>query len=457
MRPILGQHGRVSVRILLASVVLVLASVASSFEAQSSASSSSAVLLAGESLVAGQSLTSANGAYVLSLGEHGNLVLRWLGQVTWRVSSRPGSQLTLSHGGNLQLLKGASVSWATNTKGHKDPGLWLQDDGNLVLYAKAGPYWAAGTATPTVALSSKPAYNGDAPDPMVIRYQGKYWALTTGTAVGNHLQVLRAESPLGPYAPFPTGSYGASALPNVPSWQTMDTQTSPGAYFYANHFIMFYNAAVSPHPAATGYNCVSVASAAAAKFPVFTDRSSTCVIGPTVPGAAAQGILDPHPYVDPATHQAFLVFKSNDGCDCANPELPGVSPASQVWSVPLDATGMKPIAGLSPSLLATVNQGEMPWETTFDNPQLINSPSGLTLLFSPGLWTDGTYKTATMHCFSPTLCHNPPATVILSGPMGAGGGAIFSDGPYTFLAYANGGNSTPGQPRKLFVSPIHLP
>ncbi|MEI6454092.1 MAG: hypothetical protein WCO31_05820, partial [Actinomycetes bacterium] len=222
-----------SIRILLASVVLVLASVATSFQAQSSASSSSSVLLAGESLGPGESLTSANGAYELSLGEHGNLVLRWLGQITWRVSSRPGSQLTLSKGGNLQLLKGANVSWSTNTKGNKNPGLWLQDDGNLVLYAKAGPYWSAGTATPTVALSVKPAYDDDAPDPMVITYQGKYWALTTGTVVGNHLQVLRADNPIGPYVPYQTGIYGASALPNVPAWQTMDTQTSPGAYFYA--------------------------------------------------------------------------------------------------------------------------------------------------------------------------------------------------------------------------------
>ena len=451
----LGQHWVVRLRHLTIATALALVGLPAL--AATPASSTTAGLAAGESLAAGGSISSANGAYTLALGAGGTLTLKWLGQITWKVIGKAGSTLTLKPGGNLQLAKGDLVSWQTNTRGHTKPVLWLQDDGNLVLYDRSAPYWAAGTATPVVSPSVNPAYDGDAPDPMVVKHVGKFWALTTGTVAGHHLQVLRADAPRGPYSPYVTGAEGASALPVVPAWQTLDTQTSPGVFYYANHWVMFFNASVAPHPAATGFNCISVATAGLTKFPVFQDRTSSCTVGPTVPGAAARGLLDPHPYVDPSTNQAFLVFKSNDGCDCTNPARPGVPPASQVWSVPLDATGTKPIPGVSPSLLATVDQADLPWETTFDNPQLVNTPSGITLLFSPGLWTDGTYKTATMHCYSPTLCQNPPATVILSDAKGAGGGAVFADGAYTYLAYANGGTSTPGDPRRLYVSPIKLP
>src|SRR5580692_11950960 len=40
------------------------------------------------------------------------------------------------------------------------------------------------------APSPSPAFAGDAPDPDVVRSGGTYYAFTTGTPLGNHLQAL---------------------------------------------------------------------------------------------------------------------------------------------------------------------------------------------------------------------------------------------------------------------------
>jgi hypothetical protein len=73
----------------------------------------------GEKLERGQSLTSRNGAYTLTLQDDGNLVLY--------TSDKP--------------------VWHTDTKGAKDVRLLLQDDRNLVLYGFDGPAWSFNTQT----------------------------------------------------------------------------------------------------------------------------------------------------------------------------------------------------------------------------------------------------------------------------------------------------------------------
>ena len=182
------------------------------------------------------------------------------------------------------------------------------------------------TAHVSFTGSQSPAYANDAPDPDLLYSGGTYYAFTTGTALGNHIQALTSASPAAGWQPY-TGGFGSSALPSPPAWETVNTQTSPGVFFYGGHWVMFYDASVDPNPEDSGHSCLSVATAATLTPPVFSDTSG----GPLYCGAPGVGVLDPSPFVDPASGTAYLLWKSNDG---------GGSPApSQIWSAQLSANG----------------------------------------------------------------------------------------------------------------------
>ena len=199
----------------------------------------------------------------------------------------------------------------------------------------------------SIVASETPAFPGDAPDPDIIYLGGTYYAFTTGTPMGNHLQALidTSGNPATGWRSYTGQPYGSTALPTAPAWQTKDTQTSPGVFSYGGHWVMFYDASVNPNPSDSGHSCLSVATAASLtpSSPVFTDSSS----GPLF--CAAGGVLDPSPFVDPATGAAYLVWKSNDGSS-AQP--------SQVWAVRLSGDGTA-FAG-TPTVLLTVDQAHSP-------------------------------------------------------------------------------------------------
>src|ERR1700691_985241 len=87
---------------------------------------------------------------------------------------------------------------------------------------------AAPTASAvTVSPGSTPAFAGDAGDPDVVYSAGTYFAFTTGTLLGNHIQVLVSGSPSGEYRSYTGTDDGSTALANPPGWETINTQTSP--------------------------------------------------------------------------------------------------------------------------------------------------------------------------------------------------------------------------------------
>ena len=100
-------------------------------------------------------------------------------------------------------------------------------------------------------LPTTPAYAGDAGDPDVVESGGVYYAFTTGTPLGNHLQALvdTSGSPTSGWRSYSGQSYGSTALPTTPAWEAVNTQTSPGAFNVANHWVMFYDAAEAGHAA----------------------------------------------------------------------------------------------------------------------------------------------------------------------------------------------------------------
>ena len=106
-------------------------------------------LTAGQKLVRGESLTSNNGAYTLTLQDDGNLVLASRGQAIWASSTngQDAVRAEVQPDGNFVVYTADKPVWHTHTQGKKDVKLVLQDDRNLVLYAADGPAWSTKTET----------------------------------------------------------------------------------------------------------------------------------------------------------------------------------------------------------------------------------------------------------------------------------------------------------------------
>ena len=308
--------------------------------------------------------------------------------------------------------------------------------------AVSAPHLAVGPA-------SGPVFSGDAPDPDVIYADGTYYAFTTGTALGNNLQVLidQTGDPRSGWHPY-TGGFGSTALANPPGWQQGGTQTSPGVVYTGGHWVMWYDASRAGHGVDTGFTCLAVATAPGLTptSPTFTDTSGDS------PWCPPGGVLDPSPFVDPGNGAAYLVWKSNDGTNAS---------ASQVWGVRLDQSGTGFVG--SPSLLMTVTVAEQ----TTDNPQMVFAGGGYHLLFSGGDFQNSTYNQQLADCAGPLgPCANPPGPFLTTSGagFGPGGGTLFQDpsGGW-WLGYAGWNQgctscaSTPGAIRQLFVAPAGLP
>lgn len=306
----------------------------------------------------------------------------------------------------------------------------------------------------TVDLTPTPAYPADAPDPDVVLNGSTYFAFSTGTSLASYLQVLcnSSGSAATGWAPCPGFPFGASALPLPPSWQTLGTQNAPGVYQWGGNWIMFYTAALAGHRGDTGSNCLSVATASdlAPTSPSFTDTSTA----PLLCDAARGGAIDPMPFVDPVTDLPYLVWKSNSG-------VPGIP--AQLWSQQLGADGMT-LVGV-PHLLQTQDTVDHPYETTIENPQLVDSAGTYVLNFSTGDWDSSSYGEVAVSCAGPLgPCEGPGGGPFLSSygsVAGPGGGMFFRDELGNWqLAYAAWDASCTayqcGGARRLFVAPASI-
>ena len=106
-------------------------------------------LTAGQKLGKGDSLTSNNGAYTLTLQEDGNLVLAARGEAVWATGTNGQGveRAEVQSDGNFVLYAGDKPIWHSDTKGKKDVKLVVQDDRNVVLYAADGAAWNSRTET----------------------------------------------------------------------------------------------------------------------------------------------------------------------------------------------------------------------------------------------------------------------------------------------------------------------
>ena len=114
-------------------------------------------LTEGQKLGKGESLTSNNGAYTLTLQDDGNLVLAARGEAVWATNTNGQNveRAEVQTDGNFVLYTPDKPVWHTDTKGKKNVKLVLQDDRNLVLYASFFP--------PDVAEAVRVYYGLDEP------------------------------------------------------------------------------------------------------------------------------------------------------------------------------------------------------------------------------------------------------------------------------------------------------
>jgi len=314
----------------------------------------------------------------------------------------------------------------------------------------------------SVVPSSAPAFAGDAPDPDVVHDPsggtgGEYYAFSTGTSLAGYLQALcdagsAAGAPGVGWAPCPGTVHGASALPDPPSWQQLGTQNAPGVYRWGTTWIMFYTAAQYSHRGNTGFNCLSVATSTYLnpQDPAFTDTST----GPLLCDAGLGGAIDPMPFVDPADGRPYLVWKSNDG---------GSGQPARLWSQSLGPDG-RTLVG-QPNLLQVQDTVRNPFESTIENPQLVEAGGAYFLLFSAGTWNSSSYGEAAARCNGPTgPCDEPVGGPFLSSygdAQGPGGGMLFQDTAGRWdLAYAawpaGCTDYSCGGARRLFVAPATI-
>jgi uncharacterized membrane protein YgdD (TMEM256/DUF423 family) len=307
-------------------------------------------------------------------------------------------------------------------------------------------------AAVTVSPSTTPAFAGDAGDPDVVYSGGTYFAFTTGTPLGNHIQALVSSSPSGGYHSYSGQSYGSTALATTPGWETANTQTSPGVFDWGGHWLMYYDAAQSPNPSDTGHDCISVAVGGATlspSSPQFTDSSGGGLI------CQPTGSIDPSPFFDPASGKAYLIWKQNDG---------GSTSAATIWSQQLSATGLSLVG--SPSELMYNNTASYPWENTVEDPSLVDADGTYALLFAAGVYTSRGYSEGITTCAGPTGPCGADTQILTTygSVLGPGGGSLFADATGAFwLDYAawQGGSAgctdySCGATRQLFVAPIRL-
>ena len=306
----------------------------------------------------------------------------------------------------------------------------------------------------SIQPTAAPAFDQDAPDPDVVLSGSTYYAFTTGTALGNHLQALvdTSGSPQSGWGSFTGDDHGSSALPAVPAWEQPDTQTSPGVFFWGGKWLLYYDAARAGHASGTGWDCISVSTAATLSpgSPVFTDHSTQ----PLSCQSELGGSIDPSPFIDPVTGHAYLVWKSNDG---------GSSQPAYLWSQQLSSDGLSLVG--SPQQILAQDTTDFPFETTVENPDMVYADGTYFLLFSTGIWNSTSYSETYATCAGPTgPCAQFQQTPILSSSgsaAGPGGGSLFPDASggwmIDYSAWLPGCTDySCGGARRMFVAPATL-
>jgi hypothetical protein len=106
---------------------------------------------AGHGLAAGESVTSCDGRFQLTLQGDGNAVLYASGMALWATGTdcQYGRSFAMQSDGNLVVYSNTGKAlWSSGTYGHPGASLAVQNDGNVVIYDAGKALWASGTVVP---------------------------------------------------------------------------------------------------------------------------------------------------------------------------------------------------------------------------------------------------------------------------------------------------------------------
>lgn len=222
------------------------------------------------------------------------------------------------------------------------------------LAAAAVIVWpGAGRAAAASTTFTTPAYAGDFPDPSVLLAGSTYWAYSTGSG-GRNLQVMSS-----PDLHSWTGL--TDPLPVLPSWATGGRTWAPGVIQVGSTYVMYYTV----HDSALNMQCISVATSSSPGGP-FIDSSG----GPVICQTADGGSIDPNPFVDPASGQMYLLWKSDDN---------SIGQPTRIWGQLLVPGGLGLAVGTQPSLLLTESAA---WQSpSVEGPTMVRNGSHYYLFY----------------------------------------------------------------------------
>jgi beta-xylosidase len=306
------------------------------------------------------------------------------------------------------------------------------------------PYGGAPTPTPQPQSGSGTVWGQSAPDPDLVRVGSTWYLYATGSTWGNHIGVLVSSSPNSGWHTTTGQTYGSTALPNPPGWQTVNTQWAPGVYQWRGRWIMFYAARMNT----TGHWCITVATASSPTGP-FVDSSG----GPMICQLDIGGSIDPQPFID-ADGKPWLHWKNNDG---------STADVSRVWAAPLDLASGTAVAGPVREVMAK-NTQLYTWQSTLDNPQMVMAGGQHYLFYTSGNWQDETYRVGYAVCAGPVgPCSSGPSPILQSygSAAGPGGGTVeqAADGSWWMSYHAwdsSCTNDACGGTRRLYVTSLRF-
>lgn len=234
---------------------------------------------------------------------------------------------------------------------------------SVVSVLAMGLIGMAGKAAAASSTFQSPVYPGDFPDPSLLYVPGvtggTYWAFATGSG-GLNLQVMSSPD-------LHAWSARYEALPVLPEWASGGLTWAPSVIQRGSEYVMYYTV----HDPALGMQCISVAFSATPGGP-YVDNSS----GPTECQTADHGSIDPNAYVDPATGQLYLIWKSDDN---------SIGKPTHIWAQAMSSGGLYVVPGSTAHLLITESAA---WQApSQEGPTMVRAGRTYYLFYGANSWS----------------------------------------------------------------------
>jgi beta-xylosidase len=244
-----------------------------------------------------------------------------------------------------------------------------------------------------------PVYNGDFPDPYVLRVGSTYYGYAT--QAGNvNVQLLRSSDLL---AWEPRGD----ALPQLPSWAQPGWTWAPAPLPRGDRYALFYTV----REPRSGRQAISVASAAQPEGPFVDNRSE-----PLIFQLDRGGSIDPSPFVD-HDGTVYLLWKSDDNA---------LNQPSSLWCQRLTPDGLT-LTGSPTELLRQDREWERP---LIEAPAMVLAGGTYYLFYSANWWESANYAIGYGVGAAPT---GPFRKVTVAGPWLASGSEAAGPGGQEFF------------------------